>query len=415
MVKRMIDQSLMDPEVQRCPYDFEAKLRKECPVYEMPETGFYVISQFEHIRKVFSQPGLFASNIDLRAFKPGGPTPEVAEIYEERGWPPVDMLIAADPPDHTRHRALVKQAFSPRQVARMEALVNEVIAGVIDSFIDSGKVEFVEEVAARVPLSVIADLLGLPREDIPMFRRVTRARVDAMGLMVSREREIECAESSVEFQHYLVARLEERRKMPRNDLMSDLIHAEVDGVAPLNTQELLWIVEQLTVAGNQTTKDAMASGMWMLVQNPALMEELRGHPDRMRAFVEETVRLESPVQGLSRITTANTELGGVPIPKGSIVLMRLGSGGRDENQFDDAAAIDLTRRNPVAHLGFGAGIHFCLGASLARLELASTLRAILERLNDIEVDPEHPEPLYNPNLFVRSLEELCLVFSPRKV
>ena len=108
MAKRMIDQSLMDPGCQRCPYDFEANLRKECPVYEMPETGFYVLSRFEDIRKVFSQPGLFANNIDLRAFKPGGPVPEVAAIYEERGWPPVDMLIAADPPDHTRHRALVK-------------------------------------------------------------------------------------------------------------------------------------------------------------------------------------------------------------------------------------------------------------------------------------------------------------------
>jgi cytochrome P450 len=257
---------------------------------------------------------------------------------------------------------------------------------------------------------VIADALGVHRGDMDKFKQWSDDAVAPLGGLISYERRVECARSLVEFQHYFAARLDERRREPRDDILTDLINARLDGVAPLDTAEMLNILLQLLVAGNETTTNLIASAMMLLLKNPEQMAALVSDAALIPNLVEESLRMESPVQQLFRQATVDTEIGGVKIPARSIVAACYASANRDDAQFPDADRFDSRRDNARTHLAFGQGVHFCLGAALARLETRIAFELLLERLKNIRLAPNRNDFAHVPSLILRGLRVLYIEF-----
>ena len=280
----------------------------------------------------------------------------------------------------------------------------------IDAFIDDGAVEFVEEFAIKLPIYIIADQLGVPRKDAKNFKAWSDAAVP-IGLDMGLEHELARAKLVIEFQKYFAERIEEVRAERRDDILLDLVYAEVDGERPLDLPELLSIIQQLLVAGNETTTNAFAGGLVMLMENPDQLAMLRdGDEKMMQTFAEEVVRLEAPVSGLFRVTTQDTELGGFKIPAGSAVNLRWAAANRDEQVFENAGALDVCRHNAGAQIGYGVGVHFCVGAMLAREELRTGFRTILNRMENIKLaNPDAPLE-FHPNFLLRGIKQLDITF-----
>ena len=364
------DFDLMDPEVLGSPYDFYAALREHAPVHLTPY-GFWLISRYDDVLAVVRDPARFSSQM-LGPFA-AQPSPEVAEILKD-AYPGVPTLLTNDPPSHTRFRNLVNKAFSPKRVAQMEGDILRIATELVDAFAADGEVELVSQFAVPLPLTVIADALGVDRADMPAFKRWSDDSVAPLSGLLTEERKVECARSRVEMQHYMVARIEERRAEPRDDLLSDLVHARLDAEVagdgagePLTIAELLNVIEQLLVAGNETTTKLITSGTLLLLEQPDEMAKVRADPELVGNLVEEALRYESPVQMLFRTTTADVEVAGVPIPTGAACLVVYGSANRDDAHFPGAADFDVERANARTHLAFGQGPHFCVGAALARV------------------------------------------------
>ena len=404
---RLAEINPFSPESIEDPRAFWQAMRTEKPVYQVPGTGFFAISRYEDALHVLTNEEIFSSNQPPGMQMPPGP--EIEEILKQ-GYPPANTLLTNDPPSHTRFRALVNKAFSPRRVATMEPKIREIANTLVDAFIGDGRVELVAQFAVGLPLTVIADSLGVARQDMEKFKKWSDDSVAPLGGMISYERQIECARSLVEFQHYFAARLEERRLEPRDDLLTDLLNARLDGMESLNLPEMLSILQQLLVAGNETTTNLIASAMMILLREPRQMAALGEDPSLISNFVEEALRMESPVSALFRVTKVDTEVGGVRIPAGSQIIVIYGSANRDDGQFPGADRMDIRRDNARTHLAFGQGVHFCIGAALARQEGRIAFETLLGRLNNIRLTPGRNDFTHTPSFILRGLKELWLEF-----
>jgi cytochrome P450 len=230
--------------------------------------------------------------------------------------------------------------------------------------------------------------------------------------MISKERELECAADVVEFQHALKAKIDARRASPTDDLLSDLVNAQVDGERPLDDAELLSIIQQLMVAGNETTTSSLAGGLVQLIRNPDQADKVRANPSLVRNLVEEVLRTESPTAGLWRVVKHDTELGGVPVKGGTMLMLRFAAANRDPAKFEHPDRFDVERKNANAHLAFGRGIHMCVGNMLSRKELAVAFDELLKRLDRIEIADE-AALTYPPNMLLRGLSALPIRFVAR--
>ena len=398
-----------DPQVMECPYPLYKKLRNEAPAYFVEEAGFWIISRYDDCLAAVKNPKVFSS---MMGFRPGAVPEEVTRIFNEEGFGALpDTLVSNDPPSHTRYRKLVDRTFTAGRVRQMEDYMGEVVTQLIDDFIGHGRLKVMHDFAIPVPMYVIADQLGVPRSDRDKFKQWSDAAVAPLGLLISDERKIECAKLAVEMHHYFAKVFADRRENPRDDIISDLVTKEVDG-KPLDTPELLSVLDQLLVAGNETTTSAIGASVVRLAQEPELVERLAAEPEKCNNFAEEILRHESPVQGLFRMTTEDAEIGGTTIPKGSLVNLRYGSANRDEEKYDCPADFDVDRKNASSHLAFGAGIHHCIGAQLARREIAIAVRELTGRLKDIRL--AEPDKLsHTPSVILRGLNEFEIEFSKR--
>jgi cytochrome P450 len=407
---------LMDPAVQECPYGYYARLRAQAPVYRMPNTGFHLVTGFDVAREAIRQPDLFLSGVSPMALADDGIPQEIIDIYTSGGWLPLASCSTSDPPQHTRIRRFLEGLFTAERVRRATPMIDKVAAELIESFGERTQVAFVRDFAHPLPMYVIADLIGVPRSDIARFKAWSDAIVEPFSLMVTRERRIECAKLVVEMQQYFAAMIAERRREPRDDMLTEAIqHRDADGSA-FDMQELITILTiDLLASGNETTTAAISSGMKLLLEDPAPILAVRQNPRLLENLAEEILRLESPAQGMFRRCAASARLGGVELAEGELLSIRFGAANRDPGQFPDPDRIDLHRRKPGNHLAFGVGRHVCVGAALARQELVSAFRALLDRLDDFRPAPDMPAPRYLPSFFGRNLDELHLCFSHRKV
>ena len=404
-----VELNLADPQVMECPYPLYKKLRDEAPAYFVEEAGFWIISRYDDCLAAIRDPKVFSSKM---GFRPGSVPDEVARIFNEEGFGALpDTLVSNDPPSHTRYRKLVDRTFTAGRVRQMEDYMVEVVSELIDGFIAHGRLKVMNDFAIPVPMYVIADQLGVPRSDRDKFKEWSDAAVAPLGLLISDERKIECAKLAVNMHKYFVKVFADRRENPRGDIISDLVTKEVNG-KPLDTPELLSVLDQLLVAGNETTTSAIGASVVRLAQDPELVELLASQPDKCNNFAEEILRHESPVQGLFRMTTEDVEIGGTTIPQGSLVNLRYGSANRDEQKFECPAEFNVDRKNASSHLAFGAGIHHCIGAQLARREIAIAVRELTTRLKDIRlVDPDTLS--HTPSVILRGLNEFEIEFSER--
>lgn len=412
----------LDPAAIRCPYPLFDQVREAEPVRYVPEIECFLVTRYDDIVRVTRSPHVFSS------IMPTGPVlarqqaaavqalladdPELAaRLKKLRGG--VRVLLSADPPDHLRQRKLVNRAFTPPKVKALEPRIREVAESLVDQFVDRGEVELVREFGVLLPLTIIAECLGVDDDELPTFKRWSDDFVAAIGNHdMSKEQMRALLLSQSEFYDYFAVKITERRADSKDDLISDVVHARLDG-EPLTDNEMLGMFNQFLVAGNETTTKLVASAMLILLREPKLQDQLRDDPTLIPGFVEEALRLEPPVQGLYRMAVEDTEVGGVPIPAGSHLMVVYAAGNRDERRFEVAEDIDPCRRNAMSHLSFGQGEHFCLGAALARAEGRIALETLLSRLTDIRPAPgvDLAALEYEPSYVLHGLRELRLTFT----
>ena len=408
-MSRLASLNPLDPAVVETPFEYYRALREEAPVYQVPMLGFFIVTRYDLLLEVIGDQERFSSRSGPAVGGNAGPPPELIEIMK-KGYPPVDTLLSADPPEHTRYRSLCVRAFSGRAVARIEPYIRGVARELAAKIQHAGEMNVPPQFGVPLPLTVIADQLGVPRSDMPLFKKWSDDSVAPLGGMISKQRALECAQSIVDLQHYFARKIEERRKEAREDMLSDLVDARLDGVEPLNVSELLSILQQFLVAGNETTANLIGSAVMLLIQHPDQQKLVRDDPSRIPNLVEEVLRLESPVQTLFRMAKCDTEVAGVAIPKGARIAVSYAAANRDPAVFADPDRFDVTRKNAREHLAFGRGEHFCPGAALARKEAQIAFETLLGSTRNWRFTPGKNDFKHVPSFILRGLENLWIQY-----
>ena len=408
--------TLLDPAVAACPFPYYAELRDKAPVYQMPETGFWIISRYDDLRDVLADPQTYSNDISIEQLA-GEAVADLGRLYDDHlaeiGWGHVQTLQRTDPPEHSRYRRLINRALTPPMVKAMLPSVERITDDLIDRFADRGECEFIGDFAFPLPGLVIAEQIGLDASEISTFKRWADAMLaPAQGLLTDEESVRRYAGMEAEAQHYLEGVFEERRKNPTDDMLSALIATSEDGDEPLSMAELQNLINQLITGGYTTTADAMGNAMLLLIEHPDQMELLRNDRSLLHNFADEVLRHSSSVQGLFRRTTKDVVIRGVEIPANSILHIRYGAANHDEAVFPEAIEFDIRRDNASKHLGFSRGPHFCVGQPLAIQEMMIAFDRLLDRFDDFALAPG-VVPERAPGLFLYSLTRLPITFRAR--
>ncbi|MFP6663874.1 MAG: cytochrome P450 [Deltaproteobacteria bacterium] len=371
-------------EIHEDPYPIYRRLRDEAPVYHNPELGFYALSRWDDVWEATRDWPTYSS---------------AQGITIEHGKPQLPMMITMDPPDHERLRSLVSRAFTPKRIASLEGYVRARMRDYVAEVGDAEAFCGVEAIANRLPMDVISTLLGVPEGE--------RERLRDLGNRMSfrdpgkPEPPPSALAAMGEFMAALPPLVDARRENPGDDLISDLTRAEVergDGAMDRLTQgELVAFLQLLYFAGNETTAKLLSSSLYWLWRYPAQRQILIDDPASIDPAIEELLRFDTPSQYQGRTATRDVELHGVTIPKGARVLLLTGAANRDERHFQDPDRLDV-RRELSQHLSFGWGHHFCLGKSLARLEMRVALEGVLSRWPDYEIDEAGAERIHGGNV-----------------
>lgn len=369
--------SIFSSDTRRDPYPLYDQLRASTPVFREPHTGHWMLFDYDSVKRALNDHQAFSSAVAPGAQRTGR-------------W-----LIFSDPPRHTRMRALIVRAFTPRAVTDLEPRIRELSRGLLDRAIAQGdEMDLVADYAVPLPLLVISEMLGAPAADYPEFRRWTDSMV-AMAHAVAGDGDAGRAVAGFIATHdemaaYLPALLDQRRRAPRDDLLTRLLEVEVDGER-LSDEEILAFFQLLLLAGHETTANLVSNAVIALAEFPEQHQRLRADPSLVPTAVEEVLRYRSPVQAVFRLTRGEVELRGQTIPAGQLVLAWTGSANRDPAHFQAPDRFDVGR-DPNPHVAFGHGIHFCVGAPLARLEGRVALGDLLDRWAGFELPGGAWEP-----------------------
>jgi cytochrome P450 len=367
--------NLADPGTysEGMPYDAFRKLRERAPVAWHPYKdgpGFLALTGYDEVVAVSRDSVTWSSETDAVYFDVPGPD----DFADMRGV----MMLTMDPPRHTKLRALVNKGFTPRQVAKLNERIADMARDVVDKVIEKGECDFVKDVAGALPSYVIAELLGIPLED--GYRLYELTEITNAGLLG----DARVSEAGMQMFAYAAELATRKRAQPGDDIATSLLHAEVDGQR-LTDMEFNFFFILLLNAGGDTTRNLVAGGMRVLMENPEELAKLEADPSLLPTAVEEMLRYVSPVISFVRTATKDTELRGVRVNKGDRAAMFYPSANRDETQFADPDLFDITR-TPNPHMAFGGGgTHFCLGANLSRVEAAAIVPEVLSRMKNLEL------------------------------
>ncbi len=387
-------------------------LRANAPVFWSEKTGAWIVTRFAEVVHVSKNNDVFCSG---EGVLPGAHATKIG-------------LIDEDEPRHTEMRSLINRGFTPRMVRQWEEVFQQITDEALDEIAGKGECDFVEDIAVPLPLILIAEMIGIRKEDRKRFHAWSDAMIGATGNMDDPAIVAASGKAAMEYMTYITEIIEERRQDPREDLISILVRAKDEGVLidhedvddaarafgrdaehrSMNNDELIKLGILLMVAGNETTRNALSGGMALLIEHPEARQRLVDDPSLIPGAVEEMLRLVSPVLSFLRTATRDTELSGVPIKQGEKVLMIYGSANRDEAEFENADVFDIDRR--PHHVAFGIGNHFCLGANLARMELRVAFTELLRRLPDMRY--ASGGPVMGSSALVRSVQHMFVDYTP---
>lgn len=410
--------SLIDPEISARPKAYYDAMRAQDPVHFDPKLNMYLISRYEDIQVVQRDPITFSVYEGYNAQYAKGFFEEFKQILERDGGGYFPDAIMSDPPYHTRIRKLMDNAFSAHRVRELEPLITDIIVDVLNKMPDQGPVDVVKAFSVPVTIRVICEQLGIAQYNADKIQRWSLAVTAQIGRMQNREQMIENAKDLCELQHFLIGQINDRQANPKEDMISDLVHARTDDSAEptLTFKEVVSLVRALMIAGNETTATAMTNMFYILATQPKVVETLKNTADDDRLlsrFVEELLRIEPPVRGLSRMTTKDVEVGGKLLPKGSHLLLMYASANDQEDVFPCPRDFDMERSNLGRHVAFGGGPHRCIGLSLARMEIRVAAREVIKRLDNFKLEIPVDEIPYLKTVATHSIERLPVSFTRR--
>jgi cytochrome P450 len=377
------------PEVRLDPYPVYQQLREREPVQWNEHIEIWTLTRYADVAAVLRDGRMSADRTTADRFR----LPPGRQIYQS--------MLTLDPPDHTRLRTLVNKAFTPTTVSRLRPRIQALVDEILDKAEEEGSLEVIADLAYPLPVTVIAEMLGVPPEDYQIFKdwsATLAANLDPLRAGEMREAAFDARDALSE---YLSGIVEKRRARPRDDMISALLAVEESGDV-LSHRELLIMCNLLLIAGHETTVNLIGNGLRALLTHPDQLERLRDEPDLIETAVEELLRFDSPVQLTGRVVSEDLEVGGVQMRPGHFVMVLLGAANRDPAQFPDPDRLDLAR-HPNQHLSFGRGIHFCLGAPLARVEGQVAIGSLVRRFPRLRLDGE---PVQRDTVTLRGLESL---------
>jgi len=387
----------MDPAFLENPFPFYQLGRRMMPVFHFEQAGIWSVFGYENATNILKD------NVTWRSAPPAGPDGAPA---------PESPMLFSDPPRHTRLRGLVSQAFTPRMIEQLEPRIAQIAAELLDQVVPAGACDIVEALAYPLPVIVIAEILGVPPEDRATFKEWSDTVVAQLGQGLGPDSQRQPPEATFSaMADYFTRMADERRAHPKNDLISGLVAAEVEG-SRLSGNELIAMLILLLVAGNETTTNLIGNAVLEFMAHPAELQKVLDDGSLLPSAIEEVLRFSSPVQATVRRAARDIELGGQRIGAGQQTLVWLASANRDEAAFGETAGqFDVTRPLNPRHIAFGLGPHFCLGAPLARMEAKVALDAFLRRCKNFHRAGDGPLPRV-PTFVMRGLRQLPIAFDP---
>ncbi|MCB1690670.1 MAG: cytochrome P450 [Halioglobus sp.] len=407
--RALADMPLFDSETLKCPYHYDKSLREQQPVYQDPTSGVFVVSSYELVREAHKNDAVFSNEFTLALGSATELDADVKAAMDKTYNLGKGTLLTVDDPEHKAYRDTVRDFFLAKNIEQYRPWVSD-LAGRLASELPFGQsFDFIEKFSRPLPLSVIMHVLGIPLSMIEDTFRWTVANVTVLSQVSDKQALLDAHAAVKEEYDWFVTALDERRAAPRDDLLNLIAHAAIDG-RPLTIEEQLGHCTQFLVAGNETTTATLAEGIRQLCLNPEQEAAVRADRSLIPNLVEETLRLATPTSNMWRITKQDYTLGGVTLPKGSMVLLKYFSANHDDALFQSPMEFDVTRDNAKRHIAFGFGSHVCIGQHLSRLEMIVAWEKLFDATSAMRLDCK-PEALeYMPNILLRGLEKLPVIF-----
>lgn len=412
--------SLTDPAIQAHSGDYFAWMRKNDPVHYDEKLGMWLVSRYDDIVELLRDPITFSDKMGYEAMYASGHFDEFKQILEREGGGFFSDAIKDDPPAHTRVRKLMEKAFTAHRVASVEPGITKVIVDLIEDLAEKGKdgqvVDGVTSFAIPLTIRVICEQLGIAHFNAEKISEWSAAVTAQISKMQDRDHMLANARQICELQNFIIGEMKAREAEPREDMISDIVHATLEDGGKLEFGEAVSLIRALIIAGNDTTATAIGNLMFVLATQPEVVKILRDSVDDdrlMNRFVEELLRIEPPVRGLAKMAIKEAPLGGTMLPKGAHILVLYSSGNDDETVFECPRHFDLNRSNLGKQVAFGVGVHRCIGAALARMEIKVAAREVIRRLDDIKLAVPAEELRYLPTVATRTIQHLPLTLKRR--
>jgi cytochrome P450 len=398
---------LLDPNVIEDPYPFYRRLQAHAPVWQVPGTDVFVVTSFALLAEAVARVDDFSSNVHSLLYRDDDGLPARASFGGEAG---VQTLATADPPAHTVHRSVVFPELMAKRMAELEPEIAEVADECVRRALARGRVDFMAEIGNVVPITMISRMIGFRGSDPDRLRQAAFDSTMLVGVILSLPELQALMARSSNLGVWIADQLADAANEPDDDLLGTVARGTETGA--LKIEEGILTLQILLSAGGESTTSLLGNSVRILAEHEDLQDQLRRHPEHIPAFVEEALRLESPFRHLTRSVPEDTTLGGVAIPAGATVMLFWGAANRDPDEYEDPDEVVLDRPTPRHHVAFGRGIHFCVGAPLARLEGRIVLAQLLEQSSSIILDPEET-PRWINSIQARRHEYLPLCIVPR--
>lgn len=407
--RALADMPLFDTDTLKCPYHFDKTLREQAPVYQDPASGVWVISTYELVREAHKNDAVFSNEFTLALGSAATLDEDVKAAMAKTYNLGKGTLLTVDDPEHKMYRDTVRDFFLAKNIEHYRPWVSDLAEKLVSALPSGQSFNFIERFSRPLPLSVIMHVLGIPLELIDDAFKWTDANVTVLSQVSDKKKLLDAHAAVKEEYDWFVTALDDRRANPCDDLLNLIAHATVEG-RPLTIEEQLGHCTQFLVAGNETTTATLAEGIRQLCLNPDQEAAVRKDPSLIPNLVEETLRLASPTSNMWRMTKAPCTIGGVEIPKGSMVLLKYFSSNHDEAMFEAPMEFDVTRDNAKRHIAFGFGTHVCIGQHLSRLEMIVAWEKLFAGTTSMRLDCDPKTLEYMPNILLRGLEELPVIF-----